>query len=414
MRLSRVLPPANEPSSFGSCRFFVDIVADSVRVEAMLLHDSYFHSVNRSPNASVDGTIIVAYSPLFHSTFTLVVSVFGLVFNLICSAKICSALYQYRQRKTTNDAEHGSTAAPAIHILAHHKYRFLLVLTSNDSLLCLSSIISCLDERYFYQAFLARHQLCAAHILVWKFTLHFIPLLTIAVLCRYHYVLNKTFQVKSPNLSTLKQLLCTDLNILIAFVLAVAWSVDGMWLWGVANIKDYNKLPDGLNDEYAHLNSTMVATSTSATGDFLNGTVGEPHIVETNDEVEDGFLVQQKTICYFQTNHNFQFSLRLIHLIEADFLLLFALHAIGRTKAASGRSRARAVFFSRSCARAALASASVLLHRYTTSDVGIQSRAAALPLHSLHLHSHYANVAAVLLLSHPRLSLRHAVAFRQQ
>ncbi|CAF0894040.1 unnamed protein product [Adineta ricciae] len=279
----------------------------------MLLHDSYFHASNRSISKNYYGTVVVSYSPLFHSTFTLIISILGLFFNLICSIKTCLVLYQYRQwklNKSSGDSQRSK------HVLAHTKYRFLFVLTSSDVLLSLSSIISCLDEKYFYQAFLSRHHLCAAHILIWKFTLHFTPLLTIAILCRYHYVLNKTFQVQTPNVSTLKQLLCSDLNVLIAFVLAVAWSVDGLWLWGVANINNYIKSSAMSTTEYMQLNETLL------NGTMNRGTEGKI------DEI-DLFLPEQTTICYFLTNHNFEFSVRLIHLIQADFLLLFFLHSFG-------------------------------------------------------------------------------------
>ncbi|CAF0827828.1 unnamed protein product [Adineta steineri] len=290
----------------------------------MLLHDSYFHSSNKSINTTHYGTIVVAYSPLFHSTFTLIISIFGVIFNFICCIKLWFILYQYKQRKLNNTHEQ-----EFIHVLAHNKYRFLIALTSNDCLLCLSSIISCLDEKYFFQALLARHHLCAAHILLWKFTLHFIPLLTIGILCRYHYILNKAFQVRSSNLSTLNQLLCTDLNILIAFVLALAWSVDGLWLWGVANIKDFIKPPLQSSVEHTYSNGTMENLVTSSTNNsVINTTL--LHLNRTRIENNDGlFLSEQTRICYLQTNHNFEFSLRLIHLIEADFLLLFAFHLSG-------------------------------------------------------------------------------------
>src|SRR5689334_2199272 len=113
----------------------------------MLLHDSYFHSSNQSINKSHHGTLVVSYSPLFHSTFTLIISIFGLLFNLICCIKIFLILYQHRQQKSNHIEEQSHETK---HVLSHNKYRFLLILTSNDTLLCLSSIISCLDEKYFY------------------------------------------------------------------------------------------------------------------------------------------------------------------------------------------------------------------------------------------------------------------------
>ena len=269
----------------------------------------------------------MAYSPLFHSTFTLIISIFGLIFNVICFIKIRFIIDQYRQRKLKKTQQ----PQDSIHVLSHNKYRFLLILTSNDFLLCLSSIISCLDEKFFFQSYLARHDLCAAHILIWKFTLHFIPLLTIVILCRYHYILNKAFQVRSSNLSTLNQLLCTDLSILIAFVLALAWSVDGLWLWGVANIKDY--ITSSSNDETSYRNETIDTIKTSAINS-INRTLLDlnvPSIGTVERDDDSLYLPEQKTICYLQTNHNYDFSLRLVHLIQADFLLLFSLHLIGNT-----------------------------------------------------------------------------------
>ena len=276
----------------------------------MLLHDSFFHATSKPINATHFGTITIAYSPLFHSTFTLNLSIFGLLFNLICCIKIWWILSQHQER-----------SAPSIHILSHHKYRFLLVLTSNDVLLCSSSIISCLDEKYFFQSFLARHHLCAAQVLIWKFALHFIPLLIIVILCRYHYILKKDFQYKSSNLSTLAQVLCTDLSILIPFVLALAWSVDGLWLWGVANMKDFIDLS---------------STSSNEENDFINKTATSAVIknltYSSNEQDHDKlYLPEQETICYFQTNHNMNFTVRLVHLIQADFLLLFSLHLIGKS-----------------------------------------------------------------------------------
>jgi hypothetical protein len=297
----------------------------------MLLHDSYLDSSNRSINTTRHGIITVAYSPLFHSTFTLIISIFGLLFNLTCWIKIWFVIYQYRQRKLQ------STQPPppqeSIHILSHNKYRFLLILTSNDFLLCLSSIISCLDEKYFFQSLLARHHLCASHILIWKFTLHFIPLLTIVILCRYHYILNKTFQVRSSHLSTLNQLLSTDLCIVIAFVLALAWSVDGLWLWGVANIEDFIMRPSSLNDENSYPNETIdtiITSSINNNNNNMNTTLFDLNFtsIKSLEQNHDSlYLPQQKFICYLQTDH--KLSIRLVRLIHADFLLLFSLHLIG-------------------------------------------------------------------------------------
>jgi hypothetical protein len=289
----------------------------------MLLHDSYFQPTNKSLNTTHYGIITVAYSPLFHSTFTLIISIFGLLFNLICCIKIWFIIYEYRKRKLNQS--HDQSANDSIHILSHNKYRFLVILTSNDILLCLSSIISCLDEKYFFQSFLARYHLCAAQILIWKFTLHFIPILIIAILCRYHYILKRKFQVKSAYPSALKQLLYTDLCILISFVLALAWSVDGFWLWGVANIKDYIMLsssPSSADENNKYQNESI----------SISMNINASHSVMKSEEQNDDnlYLPEQKIICYLQTNHNFHFTVRLVYLIQADFLLLFSLHLIGK------------------------------------------------------------------------------------
>lgn len=274
----------------------------------MLLHDSFFHTTNKRINGTQDQVITMAYSPLFHSTFTFVLSIFGLFFNVICCAKIWLIIHQYEKQKS-NRRELSDLSK---HILSHDKYRFLLILTSNDVLLCLSSIISCLDEKYFFQSFLARHHLCAGQVLIWKFTLHFIPLLILSILCRYHYILKKNFQFKLSNLSTLTQLLCTDLSILIPFVLALAWSVDGLWLWGEANITDFViRSPSTLIEEKFFSNETTIRT------------------IE-EDKRDKPYLAEQEIICYFQTNHNLNFTARLVHLIQADFLLLFSLHLLSK------------------------------------------------------------------------------------
>lgn len=287
----------------------------------MLLHDSYFHSTNKSLNTTHYGTITVAYSPLFHSTFTLIISLIGLLFNLICCIKIWLIIYQYRKRKSNNFEQSDESK----HISSHKKYRFLLILTINDIFLCLSSITSCLDEKYYFQSFLARYHLCAAQILIWKFTLHFIPLLIIGILCRYHYLLRKNFQIRSSNLSTLNQIVSTDLCIIIPIVLAFAWSVDGLWLWGVANIKDYIMLsstppPSMEKSQYQNDNISMPMEI------HTNFSLIKPE--ESNDD--NLYLPEQTIICYLQTNHNFKFTVRLLHLIQADFLLLFSLHLIGK------------------------------------------------------------------------------------
>lgn len=292
----------------------------------MLLHDSSFHASNQTINNISGRTITVAFSPLFDSTLTLWISILGVCFNLICTLKIGSILYQCRKHKLNKNL-YSSTSN---HVLSHNRYRYLLISTSNDFLLCLSAVISCLDEKYFFQAFLARHDLCAAHILVWKFALHFIPLLLIFILFRYHFILYREFQMKYSHSSTWSQLLCGDLSILIPLVLALAWSVDGLWLWGVANMKDF-AAPASSAEETLHPNASMDNVS------WTNITTSLAHLNQTltksKESNDDGlYLPAQKTFCYLQTNHNFQFAIRLVRLIQADFLLLFSLHLIGKQK----------------------------------------------------------------------------------
>ena len=317
-------------------RWFLDrrLVHHSVEYSSsapwtMLLHDSSFHSSNRTINNISGRTITVAFSPLFHSTLTLWISILGVCFNLICTAKIGSILYQCRKHKLNKHLD----SSTSNHVLSHNRYRYLLISTSNDFLLCLSAVISCLDEKYFFQAFLARHDLCAAHILVWKFALHFIPLLLIFILFRYHFILYREFRMKYSHSSTLSQLLCGDLSILIPFVLALAWSVDGLWLWGVANMKDF-VAPASPVEETRHPNASMQMLGNVS---WTNITTSLAHVnqslAKSKDSNDEGlYLPAQKTICYLQTNHNFQFTVRLVHLIQADFLLLFSLHLIGKQK----------------------------------------------------------------------------------
>ena len=301
----------------------------------MLLHDSYFASENKKINETHYHTIIIAYSPLFHSTFTLIISVFGLLFNLICCIKLWFIINQCRKRKLENiQPQQWQNFQDSMHILSHNKYRFLFVLTSNDLLLCLSSIISCVDEKFFFQSLLARLHLCAVHTLIWKFTLHLVPLLTVFMLCRYHYRLNEKFQVTSSNVSTLKQLLCTDLSILIPFVLAVSWSIDGLWLWGVTDIENFTISGPSFIDEGTSQNGTMIIVkSTAMDTNNMNTTVSSLDLlsIQSEKKTDDNLhLTEQKRVCHLQTNHNFQFTARLVHLIQIDFLLLFSLHSLGK------------------------------------------------------------------------------------
>lgn len=285
----------------------------------MLLHDSFFFSTNQSINKTHYTSVIMVHSPLFHSTLTLIVSIFGVCSNFICICYLYFIISQYKQRKLQ---KHQKEQQKSSHILSHEKYRYLLILTSNDFLLCLSSVISCLDEKYYSQSLIAHYNLCSFHISIWKFTLHFIPLLTIFILLRYHYISNKKFPAKYFNTTTLNQLFCTDLCTLIPFVIALAWSVDGLWLWGETNITNFvtSTIPD---HEGNHTNDVTSDSSKFKTHNQSNNKFEKY-------STRNFFLPGQKLICYFQTNDNLDFTARLLNLIRADFLLLFTLHFIGK------------------------------------------------------------------------------------
>jgi len=281
----------------------------------MLLHDSYFYSSNLSINETHYTSITMAHSPLFHSTLTLILSAFGVCSNLICLIYLCIIISEYTQRKLKKSRQ--IEQQKSIHILSHKKYRFLVILTTNDFLLCLASIISCLDEKYYSQSLVAYYHLCSFHILIWKFTLHLTPLLTIFILCRYYYISNKSFPLKFVNTTALTQLLCTDLCSLIPFVIALAWSVDGLWLWGDTDIKTYAT-------QTISGNQTNEIQSTSTINENLD------QLNKSYDNNNNFDLPKPKLICYLQTNDDLDFTARLLYLIQTDFVLLFSLHFIGK------------------------------------------------------------------------------------
>jgi len=286
----------------------------------MLLHDTFFFSSNQSINETHYTSIIRAHSPLFHSTLTLIISIFGACSNFICIIYLCSIISQAKQGKLRKNK---LEQQKSIHILSHKKYRFFIILTTNDFLLCLSSIISCLDEKYYSQSLVAYYHLCPFHILIWKFTLHFTPLLIIFILLRYHYISNRKFSSRYLNKKRLNQLFCTDLCILIPFIIALAWSVDGLWLWGETNIKKF-------------VTSTIIDNEQNQTNGILSTSSENINSDQSNIKLEKHknhfSLPEQKFICYLQTNDNFEFTARLLYLIQADFLLIFSLHFIGKIK----------------------------------------------------------------------------------
>mgnify|MGYP001055482456 CR=1 FL=1 len=274
----------------------------------MLLHDSFFFSVNKSLNRTHYTSYIMAHSPLFHSTLTLALSIFGTCANLICLFYLCHLQYQRQNRTNVNSTQ-------SLHILAKRKYRFLILLVGNDFLICCSSIVSCIDQKYYSQSLIARYHLCSFHILIWKFTLHFTPILTIFILLRYLYMLKKHFPPKYSNQTTLDQFFCTDLCTLISFVIALAWSVDGLWLWGETNLKVFITPIATLAD----LDSNSSRLLDMKTKHQQNKSISN-HVP----------FAEQRLICYLQTNNNIDFTTRLLHLIQADFILLFLFHCSGR------------------------------------------------------------------------------------
>ncbi|CAF1568699.1 unnamed protein product, partial [Didymodactylos carnosus] len=166
----------------------------------MLLHDTYFILSNdTSPS-----TII--HSPVFGSKTTFILSLIGTFCNLLCTGKLFYLIEYTTSTKLKPKLFSGDT-----------KYYFFIILTISDFLLCLSAIISCLDENYF-PFFLAKYNLCSLNILLWKFTLHFTPLLTITILCRYHYL----FECYKHYSRTLNQVFCTNLSILLPVILSLA------------------------------------------------------------------------------------------------------------------------------------------------------------------------------------------------
>ncbi|CAF1084219.1 unnamed protein product [Adineta steineri] len=274
----------------------------------MLLHDSFLFTSNQSLNETHYSPVTRAYSPLFRSTLTLIISIYGTCSNLICILYLYYIISKYKQPKLIGSRREHSKL---VHILSHEKYKFLIVLTINDFFLCLSSIISCLDEKYFFQSLIARFRLCSLHMSIWKLTLHFSPLLTIFILFRYHYILYKRFPSKYFNTTTLNQLFCTNLCTLIPFVIAFAWSVDGLWLWGETNL---NTSIEPIMYERNRTNETLF------------------NITKLNNKTENYFpelyIPEQNIVCHLQTNDDLNLTTRIVYLIHADFSLLLSLHLI--------------------------------------------------------------------------------------
>ena len=310
MRSARlVFAPPSDPKSI------IHLLLDCRR---MVLHDSFFLSLHRPVNGTTSSPITVSHSPLFHSTWTLLISLIGCLANLLCLIKLAVIIGQYKKRKKSESTS-SSTSSP-VHLLSHRKYHFLLVLISNNFCLACLSLLSCLDEKFFFQSLVARCHLCSAHIFLWKLTLHFLPLLTIFVLCRYHYKFYKRFPLKHFNTTASNQLFCTDLCVVIPFVLALAWSVDGLWLWGETNIQDF----------------IVPALASNDTDETLPSSAASQQIERSAIPFEQFYPShsfhlpeQQQLICYLQINDNLNFTARLLDLVQADYVFLFLLHLLG-------------------------------------------------------------------------------------
>ncbi|CAF0877362.1 unnamed protein product [Adineta ricciae] len=275
----------------------------------MLLHDNYFFLSKQSINETHYRERTIAHSPLFHSTTTLVLSIFGICSNFLSMVYLCLIIFK-NQRRTYLGNRHEQSKSS--HVLSHEKYKFLIFLTSNDFLLCLLALLSCIDGKYYSQSLVANYHSCSFHSLLWKFTLHFSPLLTIFILFRYHYILAKKFPTKYFNTTTFNQLFCSDLCTLIPFLIAIAWSVDGLWLWGETYAPSYIKSVPFIKEQ--NQTSPMHEDADTQRENFY---------------LNEIYASKQKLICNLQTNNDLSLTTRLLHLIQADFILLCVLHFLG-------------------------------------------------------------------------------------
>jgi hypothetical protein len=130
------------------------------------------------------------------------------------------------------------------------------------------------------------------------------------------------FPLKHSNTNAINQVLCTDLCIVIPFVIALAWSVDGLWLWGETNINDF-VTPSIVEHELNRTDDTR--TTRTKPIDRYETKFDDTYPINYDVPVE-----QQHVICYLQINDNIDFTARLLYLVQADYLLLFCLHLIGR------------------------------------------------------------------------------------
>ena len=263
----------------------------------MLLHDSFFTPIDRLINGTIIQSTIVSHSPVFYSTWTLTISIIGCLSNLFCLIKLISI--RIRRRNFS------SIEIPTNHLIHYRNDSFLLILVVNTFGLAILSLISSVDERFFHQSLLARFHLCSVNTSLWKFILHLLPLLTIFILLHYHYQSHKQFSSENRFRTTFDQLLSTQLCIIIPCILALAWSIDGLWLWGQMNIDDIARAKQK--------NTSM--------------TMPSEQVDEKNFE-----QLKQLSICYLQINNDLRLTKLLLNLIHMDYILLFCLQLIGKKR----------------------------------------------------------------------------------
>lgn len=268
----------------------------------MLLHDSFFIPIDRSINGTIIQSTIISHSPVFYSTWTLMISIIGCLSNLFCLIKLISISIRRRRRRHRNSS---SIEIQSNHLVQYRHNSFLLILVINTFGLAILSLISSFDERFFHQSLLARFHLCSVSASLWKFILHLLPLLTIFILLHYHYQSHKQFSSENHFRTTFDQLLSTQLCIIIPCILALAWSIDGLWIWGKMDIDDIVRANQR--------NTSMTMPS---------------------EQVDEKTFEQSKqwSICYLQINDDLRLTNLLLALIRMDYILLFCLQLIGNKR----------------------------------------------------------------------------------
>lgn len=268
-------------------------------LEAMLLHDSFFIPIDQSINGTIIQSTIVSHSPVFYSIWTLTISIIGCLSNLFCLIKLISIRLYHRNSS--------SIEIPSNHWTHERNNSFLLILVVNTFGLAILSLISSFDERFFHQSLLARFHLCSVSTSLWKFILHLLPLLTIFILLHYHYQSYKQFSSDNRFRTTFDQFLSTELCIIIPCILALAWSIDGLWLWGQMNI-----------DDIVRANQKNTSTTTTMASEQVDEKTFEK--------------LKQLSICYLQINDDLRLTNLLLNLIHMDYILLLCLQFIGKKR----------------------------------------------------------------------------------